>query len=1044
MIRILHLSDFHLNQKTLKDWKQYLRDALIENISILEDESRLTFIAFTGDLIDLGGSDFKDIDTAFATFKTEVIVPIIKHTRMSIDKFLIVPGNHDILRNSDNKRSELGSQIYFKQDYGNISEYILNAIKENDFQGMERIKPFKRFEKELYHEVINYHHTIFGSSFKFKTETEDIGICCLNSSWRCYDKNDAERLIIGEDQLIENLNYIKDCKIKIALMHHPLDWLIESERGFISNHLSKDFDLLLMGHVHQNKTSLVTGFTGTLFKNIAVSGLNDIRSDSKTFSNGFTIIDFNKIKNEIKCQYWRYNHDQKSFVLNNDLTKDGTSTFFIPSQKSKKNDVLNTTLIENICEDHFCEMNEHLMGTKANSSKLCIKEGFILPPITEGITSEDNIEEIYDVTLEEIIKSKFNLIFFGDQESGKTTLLFRIVRYYVDEYSYLQKIPVYIDFASLGNKELITVIKEYLRCSSSDVTLLLEENKLVLIIDNLEFKKLLYVDQRNKILKLHKAYEGLHIIATAENLTVGIPPMDYIELCKIPFKNYFIKSLGAKEIKQLMRIWLPQESELSSDIRLERLVSSFSSYALPSTAMSVSLFLWSMEFSDRKPINHAVLMEIYIEILLQKLDKQNIYRETFDFTNKVQLLGKIAQEMLFKNESNYSILFSDFQSIVEKYLSEEVSFNFDATVIVNYLLERKIFVKYQLNRVKFTYSCFFHFFVAKRMVFSPTFKKHIIQEDQYFLHHKEIDYYTGLTRSDEEFLQLIVNRFEAKFKETDIIYENLDFDKFFTDQTVGKDKEHEPLAKSIEVDQLKENRPTTEMMESFYNERLSQMPKPGEIIKKEGKVTFQMLLIIMANVLRNSEGVENKALKIKAYGLQIKYSLTWMILYRESLIRYVVEHKILPPSLPKNINFHSFIHFFPLNVQSGMNNHLGSAKLSTIILEKIKGDLLSDSVSDLETFFSIALYSDVQGNEFDKYLKKFVKKLKKNVVRDYMLIKLVNYYYRRTRPNSLNENIYLDLISDLRIKTQKLPQKMKSIIMKSIQKSKLAFDDKQF
>lgn len=96
------------------------------------------------------------------------------------------------------------------------------------------------------------------------------------------------------------------------------------------------------------------------------------------------------------------------------------------------------------------------------------------------------------------------------------------------------------------------------------------------------------------------------------------------------------------------------------DSRLDKIVSDFSSFSLPSNAMSVSLFLWSTEHSDRKPINNAVLLDIYIEIILEKLNQDNIYRGSFDFTNKLQLLANIAQEMLVVSEENYSLLYSDY------------------------------------------------------------------------------------------------------------------------------------------------------------------------------------------------------------------------------------------------------------------------------------------------------------------------------------------------------------------------------------------------
>ncbi len=728
MIKIIHFSDLHLNQQTLRDWKNYIQTAFIDKLKEINKEKEITFIAFTGDLIDTGGSDFDSTANAFKTFNKEVITPILSSINLGVDRFFIVPGNHDIVRSLDHKRIELGNRSYFKEGYKNISEFIVGALKKNEYDGMERMRPFKEFESLLYAGASDCKLTMFGSSFIQNVDETSVGIACLNSSWRCYDKNDSGRLIVGEDQLNDNIKFISKCEVKIALLHHPLDWLVEEERAIITSHLAKDFDLLLMGHVHESKTSIATGFTGTLFKNIAPSGLNDIRSDSRTFSNGFTVIDFYPESKKIFNTYWRYSHQHKNYVLNSDLGNNGFFEYLIPSQQSKKSILLENSLIENIKEDYFQKMNNHLITTKSSSSSLCIKEAFVLPPIDEGISFEDVEQEINTITLEEIMASTANLMFFGSQESGKTALLFRLIRQYVDEYSYLQKIPVYIDFSDLGNKEFTTAIKEYLRCNSEEVNSLLKSNKIVLIIDNLNFKKIINIDQRNKLMKLYRENNSLKIIAAADTLTPGMLPLEYIELCKIPFRNLFLKNLGAKEIKSIMKMWLPEETELNSEIRLDKLVTSFNSYALPSSAMSVSLFLWSMEYPERKPINNSVLLEIYIEILLQKLGQFNVYREHFDFTNKLQLLSKIAQEMFDSTEVNYSITFSQFQSIIERYLSEEVSFPFDAEVISDYFIERKIFTKYQNNKIKFSHSCFFHFFIAKRMIFSSTFKNHILSK----------------------------------------------------------------------------------------------------------------------------------------------------------------------------------------------------------------------------------------------------------------------------------------------------------------------------
>ena len=67
--------------------------------------------------------------------------------------------------------------------------------------------------------------------------------------------------------------------------------------------------------MHEGSTQMKTDFSGSLFINLAPSGLNDIRTESRDYANGFTVIDFNKQHRFIKCIYWRYNHLQKEFSL---------------------------------------------------------------------------------------------------------------------------------------------------------------------------------------------------------------------------------------------------------------------------------------------------------------------------------------------------------------------------------------------------------------------------------------------------------------------------------------------------------------------------------------------------------------------------------------------------------------------------------------------------------------------------------------------------------------------------------------------------------
>eukprot|EP00825_Cyclidium_porcatum_P002740 TRINITY_DN11271_c0_g1_i1.p2 TRINITY_DN11271_c0_g1~~TRINITY_DN11271_c0_g1_i1.p2 ORF type:complete len:276 (+),score=48.89 TRINITY_DN11271_c0_g1_i1:101-928(+) len=242
-----------------------------------------------------------------------------------------VAGNHDIVRENDSPKIELGSREFFKT-YNNILSAQKDIIDKGEREGVKRIIPFTEFEDSLYKDTPRY-SSFLGSAFKYEIDG-NVGVSCLNSSWRAYDEKDKNNLILGEEQLTRCSEYIKDCDIKIALMHHPLDWF-GLEKNIISSHINKDYDLLFVGHVHESTTMLQTGFTGTLFTDIASSCTSDIRSDSKAFSNGFSIIDYKKSKQiiDVNCTFYKYNHTNKEYVLNTDLCDNGK--FVHKHQKTK-------------------------------------------------------------------------------------------------------------------------------------------------------------------------------------------------------------------------------------------------------------------------------------------------------------------------------------------------------------------------------------------------------------------------------------------------------------------------------------------------------------------------------------------------------------------------------------------------------------------------------------------------------------------------------------------------------------------------------------
>ena len=83
----------------------------------------------------------------------------------------------------------------------------------------------------------------------------DIGILPLNSAWFAQDDQDSGKLFVGEGLLRAGLAHIKDAKVRLAMMHHPLSDLSDIERRHIQELIQEHCHFLLRGHLHDNEPS---------------------------------------------------------------------------------------------------------------------------------------------------------------------------------------------------------------------------------------------------------------------------------------------------------------------------------------------------------------------------------------------------------------------------------------------------------------------------------------------------------------------------------------------------------------------------------------------------------------------------------------------------------------------------------------------------------------------------------------------------------------------------------------------------------------------
>lgn len=322
-IKILHLSDLHFDSAKPKD-TQIILDALWKDLDNFKD---INFILFSGDLVKAGDKK-DDFEEAFQIF----IKPLLEKTNLDKDSFFIAPGNHDIQRSSIDEIIEEGLKArLINRDSLNS---FLDAQAKKGFPHIERLDHFNEFKRRFNAENTITSNKLFSTHVIKKNEIK-IGIACLNTCWRATGiggGQDKGRLLIGERQIDASLRDIKNCDIKIALYHHSLDWLKEYDSRDARKLLSRGFDFIFCGHLHDSNLELVQSFDN---KAVLIQG--GCLYHGRSFYNGYAVLCFGAQQGKGTIDLRSYFDNRRAFDRSIDKCEDGKMP--ISFQRKKLDDI---------------------------------------------------------------------------------------------------------------------------------------------------------------------------------------------------------------------------------------------------------------------------------------------------------------------------------------------------------------------------------------------------------------------------------------------------------------------------------------------------------------------------------------------------------------------------------------------------------------------------------------------------------------------------------------------------------------------------------
>ena len=239
-IRIAHISDLHASEGETASVP--IIEAAIEDLKRLHAERPIDLVVFSGDLSKEGkAEDFKAV-------RERLVSPLCAALDLAPERFVMVPGNHDVDRDLIDEYQEDGLRSALV-DAQAVEDLLADATKLS--RVTKRLEEWNRCYKETMEEVDEERVGSLAYVRQLEINGVKVGISALNSAWRSADDADRLHMLIGESQVRGAIERIADCQLRIVAVHHPLPWLADFDANTARDAFEGARTVVLSGHEHE-------------------------------------------------------------------------------------------------------------------------------------------------------------------------------------------------------------------------------------------------------------------------------------------------------------------------------------------------------------------------------------------------------------------------------------------------------------------------------------------------------------------------------------------------------------------------------------------------------------------------------------------------------------------------------------------------------------------------------------------------------------------------------------------------------------------------
>lgn len=352
----LHLSDLHF--KSGHEFEKFNQKIVLEKLWIdiqaqIKKGLRPDFIVFSGDITYNGKNE------EYILTKEHFFDPLLKITGVPKGKLFIVPGNHDIDWNLLDHLTE-GGMISLLSERNKINQFL--SGEQDRSYVFKRFNAYAEFINQYFDNQLNFSEKEYYYTRVLTIRECKVAILGLNSIWmsgcnkdRHGKVNDNGFLFIGEWQIEKALRETENADYRIAILHHPTDWLHEIDRFNIEKLLDSNCHFILHGHWHLPQVNYRHSMSGR-----AVYIPCGAVYAGREFPNGYNIVEFDIESGQAKIYLRRYNDsgpkgpEWTRDILSTGDAKDGVLEFIIFKEeindRNQRNESKKILLIEDDLE----------------------------------------------------------------------------------------------------------------------------------------------------------------------------------------------------------------------------------------------------------------------------------------------------------------------------------------------------------------------------------------------------------------------------------------------------------------------------------------------------------------------------------------------------------------------------------------------------------------------------------------------------------------------------------------------------------------------